>query len=437
MHEDSDLASRGALRGIRVLEFSQVVAGPTCGRALSQLGADVIKVEPPEGDPYRNTGTVVPNEGKRFQSLNLGKRSIVVDLSNPDGQALVQRLAQTVDVVVINYRHGVAARLGIDAETLMALNPRLIYCRLTGFGVQNRSATAPATDPMMAAYSGLMVGGGKVDESGMPQPLGAAAIADAVTGYVSAMAVCAALYARIETGRGQVIDASLLRSALSVQETTVMREPTYDATQRDPMVAEIERLRLSGGSYVDMLAAREQARSTTTTLRFYSGAYRAKDGVVMLGALTPNSRAAARAALGVEDDPTLDVPDDPRAPEYQARLQALKDHIASTIAGMTVKECISRLEPAGCPVAPVNFPETMSDDEVVREEGIMWEVVNYTTGPQRVVGPIVTMSDTPTAIKSASPPLGAHTVEVLSEAGLTSEEIDGLVARSVVRTGPS
>ena len=267
-----------------------MVAGPTCGRSLAELGAEVIKVEPVGGDPYRNTGTVVPNEGKRFQSLNLGKRSIVVDLKHPAGRELIHRLVQTVDIVVINYRHGVARRLGIDYETLSGLNPALIYCRLTGFGVHNSRAETAATDPMMQAYAGLMVGGGKIGADGLPVTIGAAAIADAVTGYVAALGACAALYARRESGRGQLVDASLLRSALAVQETNVMREPIFDATQRDPMVAELDRIRRESGSYAEMLEVRDQAHTRTMSLRFYAGTYPARDGVIMLGALTPKSR---------------------------------------------------------------------------------------------------------------------------------------------------
>ena len=414
----------GALAGVRALEFSQVVAGPTCGRSLAELGAEVIKVEPVGGDPYRNTGTVVPNEGKRFQSLNLGKRSVVVDLKHPAGRELIHRLVQTVDIVVINYRHGVARRLGIDYETLSALNPALIYCRLTGFGVHNSRAETPATDPMMQAYAGLMVGGGKIGADGLPATIGAAAIADAVTGYVAALGACAALYARRESGRGQLVDASLLRSALAVQETNVMREPIFDATQRDPMVAELDRIRRESGSYAEMLEVRDRARTRTMSLRFYAGTYPARDGVIMLGALTPKSRQSARDALGVRDDPTLDVPEDPTAPDYQDRLTALEQYVARTIASKTVSEWVEILGAAGCPAAPVNFPEEMSDDPTVLEEGIMQEVVNGATGRQRVVGPVVELSETPTRIQRPSPQLGADTHDVLSEAGLSPGEIE-------------
>ncbi len=423
---------KGPLTGIRVIEFSQVVAGPSCGRVLAELGADVIKVEPPEGEPYRNTGTVVPNEGKRFQSLNLGKRSIVIDLSKPEGQAVVQRIAKTADVLLINYRHGVADRLGIGYETLSNLNPRLIYCRITGFGVRSAAATLPATDPMMQAYSGLMVAGSKVDEDGLPEGVSATAIADYTAGFGSAIAICAALYARHETGRGQLINSSLLRAALTVQDTNVMREPVYDATQRDPMVEALDAIRARGGTYREMIDTRQGMRSRTMSLRFYSGAYQASDGVVMLGALTPNSRAAARRVLGVKDDPTEGPVEDASAAEHVAALHRLHKYIADTIRSNTVRHWVDALQEGGCPAAPVNFPETMSEDPIVLAEGLMVDVVNETTGPQRVVAPLFEMSDTPTAVHRASPPLGGHTRDVLLSSGFSEQEIAALLAKGTV-----
>ena len=424
--------AHGPLTGIRVIEFSQVVAGPSCGRVLAELGAEVIKIEPPEGDPYRNTGTVVPNEGKRFQSLNLGKRSLAVDLSKPEGQAVVQRIAKTADVLVINYRHGVADRLGIGYETMSKINPALIYCRITGFGVHSAAATLPATDPMMQAYSGLMVAGGKVDEAGLPESVSATAIADYTTGLASAVAICAALYARRDTGRGQLINSSLLRSALAVQDTNVMREPVYDSTQRDPMVAALEAIRVRGGTYREMIEKRQGMRSSTMSLRFYSGAYRASDGVVMLGALTPNSRASARRVLGITDDPTERPVENASDPGYLAGLQRLHDQIATTIRGNTVRHWVDALQTGGCPAAPVNFPELMSEDPIVQAEGLMVDVVNETTGPQRVVNTLFEMSDTPTAVHRASPPLGGHTQDVLASSGFSEAEIAALLAAGTV-----
>ncbi len=422
----------GPLDGVRVLEFTQVVAGPFAGRVLGDLGAQVVKVEPPGGEPYRNRGTVVPNEGKRFQSLNRGKQSLVVDLQQEAGQQLIQRIIREFDVVLINYREGVSQRLGIDYPTLSEGHPRLIYCRMTGFGVHSTAAQRPATDPMMQAYSGLMVAAGKVGEDGLPLPLGATAIADYITGLSGVAAICAAIYHRQLSGRGQLIDASLLRSALNVQDTTVMREPVTDVTIRDHIVAEVQAVRDRDGSYAEMIQARERARDETTTLRLYSGAYQAKDGAIMLGSLTPASREAARRVLGVVDEMSEGPIEDPSAPEFLAQMQDIRRQIEETIRQRTVSEWIDAFEAGGAPAAPVNFPEEMSDDSLVQAEGIMVDFVHEVTGPQRVVGPLFELSETPAVARVPSPPLGGHTDDVLTACGLSDQEIAVLRSAGVV-----
>src|SRR5262249_2997620 len=151
----------GPLAGVKVLEFSQIVAGPVVGLALSDLGADVVKVEPPGGENRRNTNAVVPNEGKYFQSLNRGKRSLVIDLSRKEGYELVHRIAPHFDVVISNYRLGVTKRLHIDYDTLRRFNPALIYANITGFGQEGPNAARAGSDIIVQAYSGLMAAEGK------------------------------------------------------------------------------------------------------------------------------------------------------------------------------------------------------------------------------------------------------------------------------------
>ncbi|MSP23379.1 MAG: hypothetical protein EXR66_10385, partial [Dehalococcoidia bacterium] len=141
-----------ALHGVRVLEFSQIVAGPFAGVVLSDLGADVVKVEPPEGEGYRSSGAVVPGESKRFQSLNRGKRSLIIDLQQEEGRALVRRIVLAFDVVLVNYRPGIPERWRLDYDTLKAINPGLIYVSITGFGDKGPMAGLGATDLVAGAY---------------------------------------------------------------------------------------------------------------------------------------------------------------------------------------------------------------------------------------------------------------------------------------------
>ena len=272
----------GPLNGIRVLEFSQIVAAPVCGINLSDLGADVIKIEPPGGEQTRRSGSVVPGESKGFQALNRGKRSLVVDLHDPRGRSVIHRLTPDIDVVAINYRLGVAERVGIDYGTLSSIRNDLIYWQNTGFGESGPDAERAGSDIIAQAYSGLMVTDAKLNEDGAPELINIP-IADIVSGFASAMAICAALYHRVLTGEGQRIDTSLLRTALFLQSAVVMREPITDAIIRDPLVAEINEIRTRTGSYLDILEAKKRRAALRTAFRLYYGTYAARDGAVVHG----------------------------------------------------------------------------------------------------------------------------------------------------------
>ncbi len=425
--------AEGPLAGIKVLEFSQIVAAPYVGVNLSDLGADVVKVEPLEGEAYRSSGAVVPGEGKRFQSLNRGKRSLGVDLQHERGRALIHRIVPSFDVVLINYRPGVAERLGVDDATLHALHPGLIYCRITGFGTQGPLAGHGATDLVAGAYSGLVAGDGKIDEDGSPVQL-TPAVSDYTTGLACAMAICAALYHRRETGAGQVIDGSLLQSALSIQDVYVMRQGVTDATLRDPMIAGIRRLRDAGVPYGELLHARHEYRWVGAGIpRLYYTGYTASDGTLVLGCLTKPTRAAARRVLGMEGLDLTDSPDfDSTDPANHELARVWRQRIQDQMRTKTVAEWVALFEAEGVPVAPVHFPEEMSEDPQVEAMEIMVDLEHEVTGPQRVVGPIVRMSGTPTRARRASPPLAAHTDEVLLEHGLTEADLDSLRAAGVI-----
>ncbi|MDA0364387.1 MAG: CoA transferase [Chloroflexi bacterium] len=423
----------GPLSGVRVLEFSQIVAASYTGVNLSDLGADVVKVEPLTGEAYRDSGAVVPGEGKRFQSLNRGKRSVAIDLHDARGQALVHRIVPGFDVVTINYRPGVAERLRIDDRTLRALHPDLIYCRITGFGPEGPLASHGATDLVAGAYTGLVAGNGKVDEDGAPAML-TPAVADYTTGLAAAMAICAALYHRRAGGRGQLIEGSLLQSALSIQDVYVMREPVTDASHRDPLMAELTQMRAAGASYTEQLELRANYRRVGSGIpRLYYSGYLAQDGALVLGCLTRPTRAAARRVLGMERDLTDSPEFDSTDPQYQRLVSEWKAEIQATIRTRTVADWVARFEAVGVPVAPAHFPEELADDPQVEAMGIMVDLEHAVTGPQRVVGPVVRMSETPATARAASPALAAHTDEVLREHSLSPDEIATLRADGVIR----
>ena len=422
----------GPLAGVRVLEFSQIVAASYSGVNLSDLGADVIKVEPIEGEAYRSSGAVVPGEGKRFQSLNRGKRSLAVDLQHERGRALIHRIVSGFDAALTNFRPGVAERLGIDYETLRAHHPALIYARITGFGTKGPMASLGATDLVAGAYAGLVAGNGKTNEIGGAAPL-TPAVSDYTTGLACAMAICAALYSRQSTGLGQLIDGSLLQSAMSIQDVYVMRQPVGDAVFRDPMMEQVQALRAQGAKYEQQLAARQEYRTAGAGIpRLYYAGYVAKDGGIVLGCLTPRTREAARRALGMEHEQTGEDGFNPQDPGNRERADVWRDEIAATIRRRTVAEWMAVFAEEGVPASPVNFPEELADDPQVEAMGIMVDFEHEVTGAQRVVGPIVSLSETPAVAQGPAPALGAHTHDVLREHGLSDEEIVALRADGVI-----
>ena len=244
----------GPLVGIKVLEFTQILAGPSACAHLGDMGAEVIKVEPPGGEPWRVAQQFIPGESKWFHQLNRGKQSLVLKLDEPEAQEIVHRLVPEMDVVVINYRPDVAARLKIDYETLRELKPDLIYCDNTAFGRKGPWEHRPGYDIVAQAASGLMASEGKITDGGQPKSIQSTALADYSTGLAMAWGVCAALFHLERTGEGQAIESTLLQTAMFFQMERVMRLPAAD-----PMnVARMERvhaLRDGGASYPELVDA--------------------------------------------------------------------------------------------------------------------------------------------------------------------------------------
>lgn len=415
----------GALSGIRVLEFSQIVAAPVCGVNLSDFGADVVKVEPLGGEQTRRSAAIVPNEGKGFQALNRGKRSLVVDLHDQRGQDLIRRLIPQTDVVLINYRLGVAERLGLGYDALRSLRPDLIYWQNTGFGEHGVEAKRAGSDIVAQAYSGLMVTDAKVDEDGAPDLI-SIPIADIVSGFAAAMGVGMALFHRARTGEGQYLSTSLLRTALFIQAGAVMREPVSDAILRNPLLEAAEAALAAGEPYDAMLDVRKTRQTARAAFRLYYGGYRAREGAVVLGALTKPNRDGMRRVLGFPEEDS-DSPDyDALLPESIERAHEWKRRFRQRFLERTADDWVRDFDAAGVPVSAVRMPEVMADDVQVVAEQMMWDMEHSVTGPQRVVGPAVLMSKTPTAVQRAAPALGEHSAEVLVEAGFTAAEVAAL-----------
>ncbi len=420
----------GALEGVRILEFSEIIAAPFGGMLLSDMGADVIKVEPVGGEAWRLQAQFMPLESRPFISLNRGKRGIAIDLKSAEGREIVYRLVPDIDVVIINYRPDTPYNLGIDYETLSALNPRLIYVENTAFGRKGPHASRPGYDIIAQAVTGLMAANGKTSEHGLPQAM-SPAMADFSTGISICWAVCAALYARERTGLGQKVEASLLATALAVQTGTFMEIDSVDADTQGLMRGRLREARAAGASFEEVQKIRAEARPMFGNA--YYRCYFTKDSVVAVGCLSDALRRKAAAAMGVRD-PRFEDPDwQPMSPESRAAGVKVVTEAEAIMRTKTTDEWVAVFDAAGVPAGPFRTIDELRTEPQVLENDLIVDLEHSLVGHLRMVGPPLKFSATPSRAVSASPALGQHNDEVLSALGYSAEAIERLRTEGVVR----
>jgi formyl-CoA transferase len=409
----------GPLDGIRVLEFSEIIAAPFAGMLLADMGAEVIKVEPPWGEPWRLFQQFVPLESRAFISLNRGKRSLPLDLTRSEARDIVYKLIPEIDVVIVNYRPDVPYRLGIDYETLLTKNPKLIYCENTAFGRNGPDSQRPGYDIIAQAMTGLMAAEMRIVNN-LPQMIQASPVADFATGIAIAWGVSSALYVRERTGRGQKIEASLLGSALGVQTSRFLNTKLIDEAPLQEFLTDLDRLRKEGASYEDM-AVRYQDMRPRPPGNIYYRTYQAKDGVLAVGCLSDSLRKKLLDVLNLHDiryDPGYD----PITSEARIAGETLIQHAEELFRQKTVSEWLGILDTAGVPSGPLRFVEELFHDEQVQANDLVVEVEHPIVGPVQMVGPIIKMSETSLEARTASPTLGQDTEAILSALGYSTEE---------------
>jgi crotonobetainyl-CoA:carnitine CoA-transferase CaiB-like acyl-CoA transferase len=375
------------LDGIRVVDLTSYIAGSYGAMMLADLGASVVKVEALEGDSFR--------ELPGFYGWNRGKRSIALNLKTPEGREIVERLAREGDVVMENWRPGVADRLGVGHERLLALNPRLIYLSVSAFGSTGPYVDRPGFDPLLQALGGIMTLQGF---GGPPQYLRTAPT-DYYTAALGCQAVLTALFVRERTGRGQRIETSLLRGVLALQSGIVLDYPGKPTLIRE-----------------------------NPTYRLYKGS----DGAWFFVACGNQSFWVKLCkALGMEE-----FADDPRFGSWLLRLQnnqALLPIIEKRFAEKTRDEWLAVLAEHDIPAAPVKTILEFMDDPAVRHHDMVHEYDHPEVGRLRLMGQPLVFTDTPTRDPGPPPTLGQHTEEVLKEAGYDAATINELRAKKVVR----
>ncbi|MBJ6128092.1 CaiB/BaiF CoA transferase family protein [Microvirga splendida] len=393
-----------ALEGVKVLDLSRVLAGPWCTQTLADLGADVWKIEEPtRGDDTRSwMPPEIGGESTYFMCCNRSKMSVALDLKSPEGQEVVRRLAAKADVLVENFRKGALDRFGLGYEQLAAINPRLVYCSISGYGRTGSRAEEAGYDFAIQAESGLMAITGEPDGSAMKHGI---AITDVVTGMNATQAILAALLAREKTGRGQLIDLSLFESAVALLANV---GTGYLATGNEP--------KRFGN-----------AHATVVPYQIFDTA----DGVLALA--VGNDQQFRNLCLQVLQRP--DLWDDERYRKNRDRVlnrSTLIPALAELFRTRTTSEWIGTLKRAGVPAGQVrNVSQVFASPEIV-ERNVVVEVPDDRHGRLRLTASPLRLSDTPVCPPVTPPRLGEHTREVLArELGMSEQDIDQLEAKAL------
>jgi crotonobetainyl-CoA:carnitine CoA-transferase CaiB-like acyl-CoA transferase len=388
----------GPLAGVKVLELAQIMAGPTCGMLLADLGADVIKVERiPGGDDTRSMDRPSVNgESAAFMAMNRNKRGIAFNLKLPAAQEALKRMVAKADVLTENYRKGTLEKLGVGYDTLKRINPALIYCSISGYGRTGPYADKGGYDLIAQGMSGLMATTG---EPGRPPVKVGSPVCDINGGMLAALGVVSAYVHRLKTGVGQMVDTSLFEAGI---QQTYWQAAIFFASGKSPGP--------SGSAHI--LSAPYQA-------------FKAKDGWLTIGgANQPNWQRLARV---------LDAPqwiEDARFLTNTHRMQNLDALVAlmnEKLATKTVAEWIALLDPAGVPCGPINSIAQVFEDPHALARDMVVELEHPKAGRTRAIGLPIKLSATPGKVVRPAPLFGQHTREVLAEFGFGAAEIEDLI----------
>ncbi|EDQ06559.1 Acetyl-CoA:oxalate CoA-transferase [Sulfitobacter indolifex] len=395
--------SSGPLKGLRVIELAHIMAGPVCGMMLADMGADVIKVEKPTGDDSRRfVPPEIGGEAAAYMMMNRNKRGIALNLKDPEALEVLRRLLAEADVVIENYRKGTMEKLGLSYEELAKVNPRLIYCEISGFGRTGPYADRRGFDLIAQGMAGLMSITGEAP--GRPPVKVAAPISDINAGILAAMGVSAAYANVLQTGLGQKVDTSLFEAAI-VQ--TYWQSAIAFATGKKP-----------------------EPLGSAHPLNAPYQAFQTSDGWINVGAANQSNW---ERFLGVIGAPELN--DDARFASNADRIRnlpALVEILNGYLSQETTETWLDRMEKAALPAGPVNDILQMHADPQARARDMIVELDHPTAGRIETLGQPVKFSRTPGSVERASPRLGEHTREVLSELGFDSAKIDALIQSKAV-----
>jgi len=404
------MTSKLPLDGIRVLEYAQYVAGPFAGMLLADLGADVIKIEPPAGDAWRRYEPFADGESRYFYALNRNKRSVVLDLSDPAGRAASESLIATADAVLHNFPVQRAARFGLDRDRVRELHPRAVWCCVSALGSDGPEAELTAFDLVAQALSGLLLANAQ-DSDSAPRRAGGIAMADFTAGLLAAVAVLAGLVARARDGAGGAapgIEVSLLGAALAVQAQRFVSVESLDGPGRAA--------RLDGPELATRADLEHHARAQRAAeeLEPYYRAYATSAGFFVLACLHERQRLAAASVLGLHD-PWAANPQAPPADEAEReRRVALVAEFERRLASGAARDWVALFRAAGVPAAEVRILDQLFEHEQARANGLVQTVHRSGVGEVKLLGSLFKLDGAVAAPRRSVPGLGEHTEEVLA-----------------------
>jgi crotonobetainyl-CoA:carnitine CoA-transferase CaiB-like acyl-CoA transferase len=414
----------GPLQDVRVIEFAQALAIPSCGALLADMGADVVKVEPPGGDNYRlHQRTSVPKEGRPFTICNRGKRSICLDLTNPDCRAVVDRLVEGADVVLASFKPDDVERYGVDYARLASIKPDLVYLENTPYGRKGPHGHDGGYDVVVQGLSG--VGAISAAPGDTAPRLVRPAYADIGTGFLAALGVVAALRHRDNTGEGQRVETSLLHTALALGNNIVYRFADHDGEMWDTFGDRLDGVRSEGGDFGAQQEAYFDHFEVDPPGNVYFRHYQTSDGFVSVGCLSPRLNANFRRALDLEDPRRTGEHVTGSESEAQALL-AFRDAAAARFAERTTEDWITHLSEHGVPCGRFNFPSEVFDDPQVNANGYATELEHPTLGRYKTFTPPIRMERTPIETRRSSPVLDGDTDAILGELGFSAADVGGL-----------
>ena len=392
----------GILSGIRVLDCSIAMAGPFAAQRMGDMGADVIKVEPTTGEWQRHApaGGAWGNEiNVSFLSLNRNKRSLAVDLKSPEGKALLLDLVKSADVFLQNYRPGVAARLGVDYETLSAINPKLVYVSMSGYGEDGPYKNYPGQDLLLQSMSGAMMSAGSKDTP--PSPAGQYLV-DAITAYTAFEGALAALFHRERTGEGQKVEVNMLDAITTIQ----MQELSVFTVGKKPQTRSVEP---HAHSYI----------------RAPYGVFKTKDSYITIA-------MANLKKLGelINEPFFADLEDQTDSWTYRDEIYAMT---RIKLEERTTQEWLDLFRPVDIWCGPVYGYEDVVNDPQIKHNGTFVEYDHPTEGRVKTPGFPIKFSKTPSTVDRGAPRVGEHTREILSAEGKSDAEIDALLASGAVK----